>query len=467
MPKDTLPFLARLLVPLLAVGSLHAAIHTVSSPLALKSLLLEGAVHPGDEIVWTDGIYDTVTIDFTGADGVPGKPITLRAETPGGVTFTGASTLHIGASYAVVSGFKFLATCDETAPWKVISFRSVGEKEASHTRLTDIVVEEAEAGLPVLKASKWVVLFGQYNRVDHCTFIGKRSHDNLMTVYLDESNPERPSWHRIDHNYFADRQNGALAGGDTNGWEIIRIGDSKTSHIAALCRVDNNLFERCDGEIEIISNKSGRNLYLSNTFVNCAGQLCLRHGFACLVADNLFVGTGQSQGELSGVRVIGPGHRVLANTFVNLNGKDVRGAIVLSDGVQDGKPHEYKPVTDAVIRGNLVVNCAQPLVVGTMHGRKVSDGKIVDTAPQSVTFCENTLIGAKPLITWVSPSVPDIHFADNLVYGPAVNIPWAESDKAPAGFTVQPSEAAFESGPDWQARVRNTRANTGASWFTR
>ena len=42
--------------------------------------------------------------------------------------------------------------------------------------------------------------------------------------------------------------------------------------------MEQNFFDRCDGELEIISSKSCDNIYRGNTFLNCAGMLTLRHG---------------------------------------------------------------------------------------------------------------------------------------------------------------------------------------------
>ncbi|HBL43540.1 MAG TPA: hypothetical protein DDZ90_09130, partial [Planctomycetaceae bacterium] len=57
--------------------------------------------------------------------------------------------------------------------------------------------------------------------------------------------------HRITGNHFVD-----MARGDGNGFEALRIGTSEFSLKSAHCVVAENLFENCDGEIELISNKS-------------------------------------------------------------------------------------------------------------------------------------------------------------------------------------------------------------------
>ncbi|WP_309380426.1 polysaccharide lyase 6 family protein [Cerasicoccus frondis] len=455
---------ASLSLLLLSAQALGAAVHTISSSGELAQLIAADAVAPGDEIVWSNGEYAKVSIDLTGVDGRPGQVVTFRAETAGGVVFTGGSQLRIGADYAVVSGFHFQATCDEALPDKVIAFRGANNDSANFTRLTDVVIEESEAGPPVLNKSKWVVLYGQYNRVDHCYFSGKRSHDNLMTVYLDESANPLPAHHQIDHNYFANRGDGALAGGTTNGWEIIRIGDSKTSMQRALCRVERNYFERCNGEIEIISNKSGNNTYLGNAFVECAGQLTLRHGFGCLVADNIFIGNPDNDAEESGVRIIGPDHFVVANAFLDLDGEGTRGAVVLTDGVNGGLINEYTPVTNAHVRANVIIGCRSPMVVGAMHGRKAKHGKVNDVPPQSVSITDNVIVGDRPVFQYFSGAEPGISLEGNVAFTPAssVDIPWASGSVE--GFAIEPLNAANVDSDAIRERAEYIKQKSGPAW---
>ena len=55
--------------------------------------------------------------------------------------------------------------------------------------------------------------------------------------------------------------------------ETIRIGDSQTSLLMGGCVVEKNLFEKCNGEAECISNKSCGNIYRENTFLEVSGTL--------------------------------------------------------------------------------------------------------------------------------------------------------------------------------------------------
>lgn len=84
---------------------------------------------------------------------------------------------------------------------------------------------------------------------------------------------DKPNYHRIDHNYFGERS--ALG---VNGGETIRIGTSTWSMFDSFTVVENNIFDKCDGETEIISNKSCKNIIQKNLFFECDGTLTLRHG---------------------------------------------------------------------------------------------------------------------------------------------------------------------------------------------
>ena len=73
----------------------------VSNAIELKEALK--TVKAGDVIIWKDGKYQDVKIDFRPAvSGTAQKPIILRAQTPGKVSFSGGSQLLIGGNYLQV-----------------------------------------------------------------------------------------------------------------------------------------------------------------------------------------------------------------------------------------------------------------------------------------------------------------------------------------------------------------------------
>ena len=88
----------------LASNTFASSIHIVSSASDVTTAML--TAQPGDVLVWTDGTYNDQAIGFYGANGTAEHPITLRAQTPGGVILTGNSKISIGGEYLIVSGFE-------------------------------------------------------------------------------------------------------------------------------------------------------------------------------------------------------------------------------------------------------------------------------------------------------------------------------------------------------------------------
>jgi poly(beta-D-mannuronate) lyase len=118
--------------------------------------------------------------------------------------------------------------------------------------------------------------------------------------------------------------------------------------------VEENLFERCDGEIEIISNKSCENIYRNNTFLECAGMLTLRHGNRCLVQDNLFLAHHKSGS--GGIRVIGEDHRIINNYIDGV----AQGGIWITAGIVDSPLRGYFQARNILIASNTMVDCRGP-----------------------------------------------------------------------------------------------------------
>lgn len=90
--------------------------------------------------------------------------------------------------------------------------------------------------------------------------------------------------HQITNNHFGPRPRKGGPHGET-----IQIGDSGTSMSPSFTMIANNFFERCDGEVEIISNKSNYNEYRNNIFYKSEGSLMLRHGNYCTIDASLII----------------------------------------------------------------------------------------------------------------------------------------------------------------------------------
>lgn len=308
----------------------------VSNPTALRNTLAKA--NPGDLILLKNGVWPDLDIDFRGQG-----PLLLRAETPGAVHLTGASRLRINGEGLAVEGLYFH---DGSVADAVISLRG------KNNRLSACAIVGYNPS-DKTKDTKWVSLYGQHHEVDHCYFAGKTNLGTTLVVWLPRPDTG-PNEHHIHANHFGPRPPLGVNGGET-----IRVGDSSTSMQGSKTLVEANLFHHCDGEIEIISNKSCNNIYRGNTFDACDGTLTLRHGNACIVEGNLFL--GRNYKRAGGVRIIGEDHQVRSNEFDSLPGTGARAALSMMQGIPNSPLNGYFQVKRARISGNAVRGCAEVL----------------------------------------------------------------------------------------------------------
>ncbi|WP_347840790.1 polysaccharide lyase 6 family protein [uncultured Draconibacterium sp.] len=354
---------------IVAATQVHAEVYRVSSENEVDAAVAK--VIPGDTVLLASGNWNDVELEFKG-DGTELSPIVFAAETLGQTIFTGNSRIEISGSWLVVRDFIF-RDGDISSSGHIVAFRTGTSELAHNCRLTNVTIENYNPANGNVD-TKYVSLYGTHNRVDHCSFSGKTNSGATFVVWLDAT----PDYHLIDHNYFGPRQDLG-----ENGGETIRIGTSDWESYNSNCTVEYNVFEECDGEIEIISNKSVGNHYRYNTFSNCEGTLTLRHGSDCWVYGNFFFGDGQKQS--GGVRIIGPGHRVYNNYMENLAGDGYRAAICLMNGVPNSPANRYRQVDDAKVGFNTIVNCKEPFMIGAGANDELS------LAPIN-SFIENNLV---------------------------------------------------------------------------
>jgi poly(beta-D-mannuronate) lyase len=179
---------------------------------------------------------------------------------------------------------------------------------------------------------------------------------NYYAAFWDNWRGDAPT-HVIRKNYFGPRPRLGK-----NGGEIIRIGDSDSSMQRAACVVEGNYFEKCDGEVECISNKSCGNVYRGNTFVECQGTLTMRHGNGCLIEGNVFLGNHRK--ETGGIRIIGEDHIVKGNYLTGLEGDEARSAICLQNAIENSPLNGYFQVKHAVIADNSILDCKHSIAIG-------------------------------------------------------------------------------------------------------
>lgn len=383
----------------------------VDSAAALTEALR--AAEPGTRLVFEKGVYRDMELVFdgtltpNGSGGTSDAPIVLTAERAGDVVFTGASTLRIAGRHMHVENLLFTEGALDSGA--IIRFETDSDNRANHCLLANSAIVAFNPDDPD-RDYDWVEISGRFNRVEHCQFSDMTHKGVQLVVRLDPN--EAPATPTIRGNYFADR-----APGKGNGYETIRVGTSTRSLLRTEALVEGNLFERLDGEIEIISNKSVGNIYRGNTFRENNGQLTLRHGSHCLVDGNFFFGEGK-EGS-GGLRVVGPNHTVINNYFADLNGGTLfRGAISLMNGVPDSPLNRYRPVANLLVAHNTIVNCAYPVTIGV----ESSAGDTI-IPPESALFANNVIVGGtSPQFTFVNQP-RDFSYVRHFAFGAEHGLP--------------------------------------------
>jgi poly(beta-D-mannuronate) lyase len=259
---------------------LSAKEYFVESKQAFKQI--QSDLVAGDTVTLKNGTWNDFEILFQG-QGTADAPITLKPETKGKVILSGQSNLRLAGKYLTVSGLVFKD--GYTPSSSVIEFRKDKQYLAFYSRVTEVVIDNY-SNPDKRESYYWVALYGQHNRLDHSHLVGKRNKGVTVAVRLNNERSQQ-NYHRIDHNYFGYRPTFG-----SNGGETLRIGTSHYSLTNSFTLVENNYFERTNGEVEIISVKSGKNTLRGNVFFEARGTLTMRHGNGNIIEDNIFFGNG-------------------------------------------------------------------------------------------------------------------------------------------------------------------------------
>ncbi len=409
---------------------------------------------PGDKVILANGVWKDAELTFTGT-GTADKPITLTVEEKGKVTLEGQSYLRMGGEYLVVEGLVFKNGYTPTS--EVISLRRSKEQLCNNCRVTECVIDNYN-NPERFESDYWVSIYGKNNRFDHNYLVGKRNVGVTLAVRLN-TEESRENNHLIDHNYFGHHP---ILG--SNGGETLRIGTSHYSLTNSNTVVENNYFDRCNGEHEIISNKSCQNTFRYNTFFECQGTLTMRHGNETLVESNYFFGNGKA--NTGGIRIINETQKVINNYCEGLTGYRFRGALVIMNGVPNSPINRYFPVIDSEASNNTFINCDYiQLCAGSDAERSA--------APQNTVVNSNIFYNEKndDLFT-VYDDISGISFKGNIL---SENI----APIASSGFTQKkvefkrdkngillPADKSIKAGIT-EVKPHATPENTGVNWYPR
>ncbi|WP_028282123.1 chondroitinase-B domain-containing protein [Olleya marilimosa] len=318
----------------------------------------------GDNIILANGVYKDVEIEFYG-HGTANKPITLKAETPGEVSIEGVSNLKIGGDYLVVEGLHFKN--GYTPSKNVIQFKINDTLIANHSTVTNCVIDAfTQPDRDV--SDHWVEFWGRHNQLSNNYITGKSNFGPTVMVRLD-GNQHIKNYHQIINNHFGPRPRKGGPHGET-----MQIGDSGTSMTPSHTNVENNLFERCNGEVEIISSKSNNNTFKNNVFFESEGSLVLRHGNYATIDGNIFIGNDNSE-FIGGIRVINTGHWITNNYFYKLKGSTFRAPLAIMNGIPKSPLNRYNQVTDVVIAHNSFIDTKTPFHFSV--GSNVSQSEVL------------------------------------------------------------------------------------------
>jgi Chondroitinase B len=315
------------LLTFMGTGTAYAATYEVNTVPDLQTRINNAVA--GDVIIVHNGVYTTSTSITVNRKGTATDPIRIVAQTIGGVEITGTQGFNVTspAAYVEIEGFLFTH----------ISGRNQIRSGATHIRFTQNFFECTGEGA-------YLTVAGHDAQIDRNEFRNKSTLGNMIDVRGSGSQIAQRVW--IHHNYFHDFTS---PGG--NGAETIRFGLSGVSLSNGFGLIEHNLFERCTGENELISNKSSSNTYRYNTIIDSPeGELTLRHGNDCLVYGNYFRNSG-------GFRIFGDRHQLFSNYLESSVGINI--------GNGDGEVADGAPLTshdrpdNCVITFNTLVNNAR------------------------------------------------------------------------------------------------------------
>lgn len=361
-----------LLSCLLTTLLLPATVYKVASVEAFDSAVKK--LVPGDSIVLANQKWNNAELKFK-AKGTKEHPIVLTAETPGLCTLEGISNIRLSGDYLIVDGLVFI---NGHAPEKkvVIDFRTSKEDFANNSIVRNCVIDHYNQADKTIK-DHWVEIWGKNNRVEYCYFAGKKNLGTTLVIWPN-GDLHAPNYHKVYRNYFGIRP--PLG---SNGGETIRIGTSTYSMVDSYSIIEENYFEHCNGETEIVSVKSGRNKIINNTFFECEGSIVLRHGNNNEVSGNYILGNGKR--NTGGIRIINAGHTIYNNYLSGIRGKDFRNPLVIMNGVPNSPINRYHKVQNVQIVHNTFMDCGT-----AMHLCVGSDSERTDI-PENVTIANNVV----------------------------------------------------------------------------
>jgi len=335
----------------------------------------------GDNVLIRDGIYMDQYINISSIASAKNR-IYIKPENTDKVIFSGKLNMVISGSYITLSGFVFEKGGNSN------SIQLMG----NNNRITNCKIYFNDSNGPI------VSLYNKKNRIDHCIF----ENFDKDGVWVEVKRNNEINYALIDHNIFKNR-----AKGNGNGYETIRIGLSSNSLSNSRTIVMSNMFENCDGEIEIISVKSSENIIYNNIIKNSKGSITLRHGDRSIVSKNKFLQNGVS--GTSGIRIIGEDHLIYDNLIKDVNGGP---AISINNGIQNTQLNGYAQVKNLKVAKNILINNNNDFIIGISK----SGGTLTPISSQiidNIVYKNNN----NSIFSYDGYGSTDMYYKNNYFYG--------------------------------------------------
>jgi len=390
--------------------SLAARTINVSTSAALNTALSNAT--DGDIIVLADGSYsgfsvtkDNITIQAANK----GKAIIssgiIRYQQISGVTIQGLKITTSGTSKTVDGeSFKLAVWFEASDNCRLAGCTIV---LSGQSRITDWVMLSGNSNNNRIDHNE----FGANNIEGHYIFVrGNRTGISVPSDRTDWANghgPNNPNMARntqIDHNYFHDQTTAASAAITMGG--IGLAGDYQNTNTI----FEENLLVNCDGDAEIIENKSSSNIIRNNTIRTSIGMISLRSGNSSTVSGNLMLQEGKT--GTGGIKMYEKNHTVTGN-YID-NPQDY--GFVLGAGDSYTNPNfGHAQVVNANVSNNIWINLnTRGAIIG--HG---GDGTV---SPEGCIFANNALRGSvSPLIELANPG--NTVFTNNTTSGSNPGMP--------------------------------------------
>lgn len=336
-------------------------------------------IQAGDNILLHNGIYENLHISITNK-GSEKYPIQISAIHPGKVKITGDINWKITGDYISISGLHFTNGNRKTATDLILD-------TGNHNNYSNLKFNNLNDVTGV-----FIKLEGKHSTVENCEFTGKTTLASYINIDIPKTGG---SHHIIRKNYFSRpplRKNGGSA---------MRVGHGSMALFNGYILIEENLFENCDGESEIVSIKSSQNHIRNNTFRNCKGAFSLRQGRGSVFENNIFIGNGEN--KIGGLAIRGRNHIIINNYFQQLNSKRTGGisfgvaSEIDSARIKLGLYPRHFPLTkNIIVAHNTFIDNKSPYQLDLLLGYGTRNRFVL---PENIHFYNNVFHGEAALIT--------------------------------------------------------------------